>query len=518
MLHQSRLTATIISIAVPEQEPCLDPKELPIQQQPPLLTNSQTPYIMSNQQAKYSGGNDDYLTVFREMIADELQGSSGTGEIAEPQDTEGLDPTEVISQDLLETAVGWDTPVEDTSCDSIFQPTCPSLTQRNMEISNSDDQDLPYESITQLDDGQRSQGSQDSRMDEEGNTDIPEPEDIEMQSCLDARQNENFRNDASHHQAVIGKLYVDASGRAKGRNATKSTRLSLSRKGKSVTRQRSGLDPMRAAQKHTGPIQAKSQNITKLGSYNRTSGVGPVLEKEMAYLQGYMMQNRMRYERLGLPCPGDFVDNKETKNRLASLRLDNHANILRIFSFTIAGYESLVGLKEILRAYRDPDVRPPRIAQEVSNAKRLETIQCLGGKEAYLNLLKKCHIHRLFADNIDPLCNSNDNFIVSTAMSVAGRARGGLGNPRNFAESRITKAMMKDVYPEVHPDSAGYSKKYREIKGLRRSGRRLDLLVSQFGKGILGLLPLAKDDSSTGLACKVTDTMHVHSLFIFQLD
>ena len=107
---------------------------------------------MSNQQAKYSGGNDDYLTVFREMIADELQGYSGTSEITGSQDTEGLDSTEVISQDLLETAVGWDTPVEDTSCDSIFQPTCPSLAQRNMEISNSDDQDLPFENITQLDD------------------------------------------------------------------------------------------------------------------------------------------------------------------------------------------------------------------------------------------------------------------------------------------------------------------------------------------------------------------------------
>ena len=91
-----------------------------------------------------------------------------------------------------------------------------------------------------------------------------------------------------------------------------------------------------------------------------------------------------------------------------------------------------------------------------------------------------------------------------------------MGNPRNSAESRITKSMMKEVYPEIDSDSNDYSKKYREITGLRRSGRRLNLLVSQFGKGILGLLPLAQDDSSPGLACKITDTMQVLSSPIFR--
>lgn len=517
-----RLTAFIISIAVPEQEPCLDPRGLPIQQQPPLLMDGQTPYVLSNHQPNCSGGNDGYLNIFRDLIADELQDSSVAGEIAEPHGAEGLDPTEVVSQELLETAVGWETPVQDVSSgmhfDSIFQPTCPSLAQQKMGFSNSDDQDLSFEKITQVDDGQRSYGSPDMRMDEEGNSDIAEPEDIGMQTCSDRRQNEHFHCDAGHHQTVIKKPSIKASGRPKNTHAAKPTRLSLSRKGESVTCQRSGFDPMRAAQKRPNAIETRWQNITKAGSKSKTSGDGPLLEKETACLQAYISQHKTRYERLGLPCPGDFVDSKETKNRLASLRLDNHANILRVFSFTIAGCESLLGLKEILRAYRDPDVGPPQIAREVSNAKRLETIQSLGGKEAYLNLLKKCHIHRLFADNIDPLCNSNDNFIVSTAKSVAGRARAELGNPRNSAESRITKAMMKEVYPEVHPDSADYLKKYHEIKGLRRNGRRLDLLVSRFGKGILGLLPLAQDDSSPGLACKITDTMQVLSSSISRLD
>lgn len=487
-----------------------------------MLIEGQTPSVLSNQQPKRSGGNDGYLTIFRELITDELQDSSGAVGITQPHGAEGLDPTTVMSEGLSETAIGWETLGQDVSSetqfDSMFQPTCPSVAQRKMAFSHGDSQDLSFENLTQNDDGHQSHGSQDIRMDEDGNTHNAGPEDIGMHTCSDRRPNEHSECDAGHHQTTMREPSLEASGRPKGVYAATSTRLSRSRKGKSITRQKSGFDPIRAAPKRTGAIKTKRQKITKAGFKNKSSSDGPLLEKETACLETYMSQHRTRYERLGLPCPGDFVDSEETKTRLASLRLDSRANVLRVFSFAIAGCESLVGLKEILRAYRDPDVGPPQIAREVSNAKRLETIQGLGGKEAYLNLLKKCHIHRLFTDNVDPLCNSIDNFIVSTAKSVETQARGELGNPRHSAESRITKSIMKDVYPEVHADSADYSKKYREITGLRRSGRRLDILVSQFGKGILGLLPLAQDDSSPGLAGKVTDTMQVLSLPIFRLD
>lgn len=94
-------------------------------------------------------------------------------------------------------------------------------------------------------------------MDEDGNTDIVESKDIEMQTCSDRRQNEHSRYNAGYHKAVIRKPFVEASGRLKGTHATKSTRLSLSRKAESVTYQRSGFDPIRAAQKRTSPIETK---------------------------------------------------------------------------------------------------------------------------------------------------------------------------------------------------------------------------------------------------------------------
>ena len=213
----------------------MDPRELPIQQQPPLLIDGQTPCVLSNQQPNYSGGNDEYLTMFRELIADELQDASGAGEIAQPHGAEGLDPTEVMSEELLEAAVGWETPGQDVSSgiqfDSMFQPTSSSLAQPETEFSYSDDQDLPFDNLIQVDDGQRSHGSQNIRMDEDANTDIAEPEDIGMHNYSDRKQNENSHFNAGHHQAVTRKSSLEASGRPKGTNAAKPTRLSRIEKG-----------------------------------------------------------------------------------------------------------------------------------------------------------------------------------------------------------------------------------------------------------------------------------------------
>lgn len=146
----------------------------------------------------------------------------------------------------------------------------------------------------------------------------------------------------------------------------------------------------------------------------------------------------------------------------------------------------MIELKKVLRAYRDSNVDLLITTQEIFNAKRLQTIQSLERNGTYMNLLKKCHIHRLFIDNLDPLRNPNDDFIVSTSNSI--EAAGELGNPRNCAESRITKSMMKEIYPNMDSNSADSKKKYGGITALRRNGRRLDVLVSYFGKGILGLL------------------------------
>ena len=208
---------------------------------------------------------------------------------------------------------------------------------------------------------------------------------------------------------------------------------------------------------------------------------------------------------MGLPCPGAYVDNEETENRLVSFGLENYTYVLQVFSFTIGGHESVIGLKNILEVYRSHELSSLQIEREVSNAKRVQAIKGLERKEAYINLLKRWHIHQLYVDNADPLDTPYDNFIVSTVTSATQRKQ--KGNHRNAAESKVTKSMVVEVYPNIQPDSREYGQKYREISLLRKNGRRLALLVSKFGRGILGLLPLTQDESSCGMTFKIFDTL-----------
>ncbi len=347
-------------------------------------------------------------------------------------------------------------------------------------------------------------------MSQNGAAEHSEAEDVGRQTLSDQMQPKSPSLNEDFHPAGTEKCSFEATGRRIGIGPASNTRLAQNREGQST--RKSDLDLLRARQKRTGITKSNRPTVPMTASRRKKLKDKPLFEKETARLESFISQHRRKCEKMGLPCPGDFVYSAETKNRLASLGLESHVNVLRVLSLTIGSCESFVVLKEILRAYRDPSSSPLKAARDVSNAKRLETIRSLSGNAAFFNLLKKCHIHKLFTDNKDPLCNPTDNFIISTAKSVTTRPRGETGNPRNSAEAEITKSIMKEVYPGVNSKSGDYRLKYREVTELRRTGRRLDMLISRFGLGILGILPLAQHDSIPGLAFKIADGMQVPPL------
>ena len=325
-------------------------------------------------------------------------------------------------------------------------------------------------------------------MNEDGATECSEAEDVGRQTLSDQVQREYLSLNEHHNPEITEKRSFGADGRRMGIGAASNTRLAQNRKGKS--NRKSDLDLLRAKQNRTGITKSNRAIVPMTGSRRKKVKDKPLFERETARLESYISQYRRKCEKMGLHCPDDFVHSAETKTRLASLGLESHVNVLRVLSLTVRSCESLVVLKQILRAYRAPSLGSLETTRDVSNAKRLETIRSLSGNAAFFNLLKKCHIHRLFTDNKDPLCDPTDNFITSTAKSVTISPRGETGNPRYSAEAKITKSIMREVYPGVHSNSTDYRLKYREVTELRRTGRRLDMLISRFGLGILGLLPL----------------------------
>ena len=253
--------------------------------------------------------------------------------------------------------------------------------------------------------------------------------------------------------------------------------------------------------------------VKKRMKNQRHFGVPP-FGLEIAQLEACFSERRRTYETLGLPDPENFLDSVATKQRLRDLGISQYDGVLKIFTFFLGNYETLVGIQDVLQAYRSNDRVPFQNACYMSNQQRLDMIQALGAKAAYHDLLKKYHIHKLYTDNADPLRNPSDNFVITYSNNVIHGAKAQMGNPRHTAEAEITKSILQEVCPNLSVESENYSAKYREITALRRSGRRLDALVSKFGIGILGMIPLAQDNTSTGLVFRVTDSMYVAKILI----
>ena len=68
---------------------------------------------------------------------------------------------------------------------------------------------------------------------------------------------------------------------------------------------------------------------------------------------------------------------------------------------------------------------------------------------------------------------------------------------------------MREVYRGVLSNTTDYRLKDREVTELQTTGRRLDMLISRFSLGILGLLPSSQHDLISGLFYKIADVMQV---------
>ena len=482
------------------------------------MTNAQTHHSPSYAQSIRSTGDIGNLALTHEWIADDSLDLPDAVETAESYAAEGLDPAEITQKDPLEEAAHWHAyghgSPSGTEFNSPFRLSYPSPRPQRAQILRRDDQGLSSDSSTPANDEQRIPETQSIWMNENGGTEYSEAGEAGRQMLSDQIQHEYLSLNEDQNPEKTENRSFEATRRRVNLGAASNTRLARNWQGKS--NRKSDLDLSRTRPKRNGIMKSNRALVSMTGSRRKKLRNKPLFERETARLESYISQHRKKCEKMGLPCPGDFVYSAATKIRLASLGLESHVNVLRVLSLTIGSCESLVVLKEILRAYRDPGSGSLETTRDVSNAKRLETIRSLSGNAAFLNLLKKCHIHRLFTDNKDSLCDPTDNFIISTTKSVTTRTRGETGNPRNSAEAKITKSIMREVYPEVDSNSADYRLKYREVTELRRTGRRLDMLISRFGLGILGLLPLAQQDSFPGLASRIADGMQVPPLLHYR--
>jgi hypothetical protein len=224
-----------------------------------------------------------------------------------------------------------------------------------------------------------------------------------------------------------------------------------------------------------------------------------------ALLDAYVLQEKEKCQKHGLPCPEQDFDLVMTQASKGSPSIEDNRKELKIFFFAIASSESLVALRDIVQAHRRRLAgNLLQVGCDIPQAERVKVIERLNENIAYFSLLKRCHVHRLFIDSSRSSRKTTDGFINNTSQNIATLQSSKSGNPNHIEGAETTKAIMKEVFPNLK-DSAEYEKKYRTISNLRKLGQRLNLLVERFGYGIIGLLPSGGDASTVDPILNISD-------------
>ncbi|KAK5110247.1 hypothetical protein LTR85_001297 [Meristemomyces frigidus] len=186
---------------------------------------------------------------------------------------------------------------------------------------------------------------------------------------------------------------------------------------------------------------------------------------------------------------------------ISALPTEHHNTLVQLIRY-IGSSSAVLSLRLIVGNVRDVHLNgvgkknAMRIAATRSSAERLAAIDDLSACMAHFTLAQRMHIYMLYKEALvegsqnGVPANGRDPFVFESGVSSV-RSR---GNPNHLQTAAIARNMTA---PGQSPARA---------KRLRRVGRRLDVLVENFGRGVLALL----DEKCTHeMILKVTDQVFV---------
>ncbi|KAH7403857.1 hypothetical protein BKA64DRAFT_461794 [Cadophora sp. MPI-SDFR-AT-0126] len=243
--------------------------------------------------------------------------------------------------------------------------------------------------------------------------------------------------------------------------------------------------------------------------------------RQIIQLNKYLARDEQRCLSFGLPFISVDIGGGSNGWQISSAE---SGLAIKTLSFMIASPESIVALQEVIVAYRSSITNKKfRNHSNLSLAARVKVIEDTESEIAYFLFLKRCHTHQLFLDSSKSARRSSDGFIVDTMQSVSNQAGSRLGNPQNIEDSTIAEGIMKEVYPDLNPGTDLYRKKKRFVHRLRKLGERFDVLVMNFGYGVMGLLSWPQGDTLDSTVLSNTDELllalsdHAFKLLILYL-
>lgn len=222
----------------------------------------------------------------------------------------------------------------------------------------------------------------------------------------------------------------------------------------------------------------------------------------------YVTEDEKRCTEYNLPSPWSTPLARDTIQRLAAEYTVLEQEVYLKIWAGLCSADSVVVLQETMRILREElGVKLPSPEMKLTIRDRLHAIQSTEQRITGLSLVRRFHVLRLWRDQ---LCVVNDENWINLDLSNACMTGRGVGNPRHLEESNATKLLMEQIHPDVEKTSAEYERAYRKLKKLRKLGRRLDMLSSAFGTGILGLLPCSEFVSAGSIPAISDSTYAAH--------
>ncbi|CAG8158292.1 unnamed protein product [Penicillium nalgiovense] len=192
----------------------------------------------------------------------------------------------------------------------------------------------------------------------------------------------------------------------------------------------------------------------------------------------------------GLLPPQDTFFRKEIELRLQALVNSSKPSINGLFTILVqvASASSIVSLQEALRSSRviAEKSQSERYARDLSGSIRLQVIEDLQGTIRHSNILELHHTVCLYRSCGGSVQSPHTDIIVVNRDQLGSQPKK-KGNPVKNKEAEITDSMMERIFP-CPRDLEQNAHKRRKVSDLRRLGQRLQLLIDQFGYGIIGLL------------------------------
>lgn len=157
-------------------------------------------------------------------------------------------------------------------------------------------------------------------------------------------------------------------------------------------------------------------------------------------------------------------------------------------------------LQDTLKEWRNDFAdRHHNLSQVQTNAQRYQMIESLQSQIAYLDLIRRYHILRLYADNLNSYSARLQSGFMNSTIDNLSQTVGARGNPVNCAEADVTDAILVDVLPDFREKHRAEKKRLRRrMSCLRALGRCLYKLTSRFTIGVLALLPSTMKSITSG--------------------